>query len=85
MESSHDNIGPVSCLVKTNGNVLDLRIVGVSISQEIGRIPVALLELLDGTPAEGELKRAIANGLIRGKTWKSCWDRSELRNWYSVG
>lgn len=53
MESTHDNIGPVSCLVKTNGNVLDLRIVGVSISQEIGRIPLALLELLDGTPAEG--------------------------------
>ncbi|HHG84047.1 MAG TPA: hypothetical protein ENJ82_04795 [Bacteroidetes bacterium] len=56
MDDSHNNIASVSSLIKVNGQVLNLRLVGLNISREIGRIPVARLELIDGDPAAGNFE-----------------------------
>jgi len=48
----------ISCKVLSNGEVLDLKIGGVTLSREIGKIPLARIEIIDGNPAEGGFEQS---------------------------
>lgn len=67
MDPITSQIDAISCLVLSNGKELDLQIGGVSLSREIGKIPVARIEIIDGDPAEGKFAQSDLTALQPGE------------------